>query len=70
MLHFRAFALAGQKLAALHLDYETLEPRPLKWVETPGVPLDYRVEKMKLSKDKTTLAGIPAEVSEYRLGNR
>jgi predicted helicase len=44
----------------------------------PSVPLSYRVEKMKLSKDKTelkvnaslTLAGIPPEMFEYRLGNR
>jgi predicted helicase len=75
---FRAFAKAGDKLARLHLEYETLEPWKLKWIETPGVPLSYRVEKMKLSKDKTTLvvnpsltlAGIPPETSEYRLGNR
>ncbi len=75
---FRAFAKAGEKLARLHLDYETLEPWKLKWIETPGVPLSYRVEKMKLSKDKTTLAvnksltlgEIPPETSEYRLGNR
>jgi len=51
---------------------------PLEWVETPGVPLSYRVEKMKLSKDKTavvvndslTLRGVPPEAFEYRLGNR
>ena len=44
----------------------------------PGEPLSYRVEKMKLSADKSslrvneslTLAGIPPEVFEYRLGNR
>ena len=43
-----------------------------------GLPLSYRVEKMKLSKDKTeikindslTLAAIPKEVFDYRLGNR
>ncbi|CAN5627260.1 hypothetical protein BH11PLA2_BH11PLA2_49970 [soil metagenome] len=43
-----------------------------------GIPLSYEVEKMKLTKDKTavivneslTLAGIPPEVYEYRLGNR
>jgi predicted helicase len=42
------------------------------------VPLSYVVEKMKLSADKTslrvneslTLAGIPPQVFEYRLGNR
>ncbi len=75
---FRAFAKAGEKLARLHLDYERLEPWPLEWIETPGVPLSYQVEKMRLAKDKTvaqvndslTLAGIPPEVFDYRLGNR
>ena len=74
----RIFADAGKKLAELHLNYEDHEPFDLKYVETPGVPLDYRVEKMKLGADKTslkvneslTLAGIPPEVFEYRLGNR
>jgi predicted helicase len=42
-------------LIKLHLDYETLEPWQLQWIETPDVPLSYRVEKMKLSKDKTLL---------------
>lgn len=76
---FRAFATAGERLAKLHLDYEQLEPWPLKWIETPGVPLSYRVDhKMKLNKDKTvltvnpslTLAEIPPEAKDYRLGNR
>jgi len=76
---FGAFATAGKELARLHLDYEKLEPYPLKWIETPGVPLSYRVEdKMRLSKDKTalavnpslTLTGIPPETFHYRLGNR
>ncbi len=75
---FRAFAKAGEKLARLHLDYEKLEPWPLEWIETPGVPLSYHVGKMRLAKDKTaiqvndslTLAGIPPTVFEYRLGNR
>lgn len=42
------------------------------------MPLSYHVERMKLRKDKTalmvndslTLAGIPSDVFEYRLGNR
>jgi predicted helicase len=68
---------------ARHPRPQTPDPRPgdqypLKWVETPGVPLSYRVEKMKLTKDKTAvivneslrLEGIPPEVFEYRLGNR
>jgi predicted helicase len=76
---FRAFAAAGQKLARLHLDYEKLDPWPLEWIETPSVPLSYRVDdKMRLSKDRTalkvngslTLAHIPPEVFRYRLGNR
>lgn len=76
---FRAFAKAGKELARLHLDYEKLEPYELKFIETPGVPLSYRVEdKMRLSQDKTTLkvnpsltlAGIPKAVFDYRLGNR
>ncbi len=44
----------------------------------PDEPLSYRVEKMKLAKDKTslrvndslTLGGIPPAVFDYRLGNR
>ena len=75
---FRAFADAGRKLADLHLNYEQLEPYPLDWVESPDVLLSYRVEMMRLSKDKTslvvndslTLTSIPPEVFDYRLGNR
>src|SRR5262249_45722238 len=75
---FRAFATAGEQLAKLHLDYEKLDPWPLKWVETPRVPLSYRVEKMKLNKDKPELTlnpplnlpGTPPEVFRYRLGSR
>ncbi|HEY7157022.1 MAG TPA: type ISP restriction/modification enzyme, partial [Gemmataceae bacterium] len=53
---FHAFAAAGAELARLHLDYERLEPYSLKWLETPDVPLSYRVEdKMRLNKDKTAL---------------
>jgi predicted helicase len=75
----RAFAAAGKELARLHLEYEQLDPHPLKFVTTDDVPLSYRVEdKMRLAKDKTTLrvnpsltlAGIPPEVFAYRLGNR
>ena len=62
-----------------HLDYESLEPYPLKEIETEDVPLSYRVEdELRLNKAKTelkvnpslTLAGIPPEVYQYRLGNR
>ncbi len=76
---FWAFAKAGKKLAALHIDYEQLKPWDLEFVESPGVPLSYKVEdKMRLSKDKLrltvnpslTLAGIPPVALRYRLGNR
>src|SRR5258708_6534978 len=75
---FRAFADAGRKLADLHLNYETVTPYKLKWIEAKDTPQSFRVEKMRLSKDKSQvvvnesliLAGIPAEAFEYRLGNR
>ena len=75
---FRAYADAGARLAAIHVGYEEQPQYPLQQVETPEMPLDWRVEKMRLSKDKTqlryngflTLDGIPAETFAYRLGNR
>jgi predicted helicase len=75
---FKAVGAAGEKLARLHLDYEKLQPWPLQWIETPGVPLSCHVEKMRLAKDKQslkindslTLGGVPPAVFEYRLGNR
>lgn len=76
---FRAFSKAGEQLAKLHLDYEQLKPYDLDFIETPGLPLSYRIEdKMRLSKDKLrltvnpslTLSGIPPEAFHYRLGNR
>ena len=75
---FWAFAKAGQQLGEIHLGYEDVDEYPLRFVETPDTPLDWRVEKMRLSKDKTeikyndflTLDGIPAKAFDYRLGNR
>ena len=75
---FRAFASAGAALADMHVDYESAEPYALEMVEAEGKPLDWLVEKMRLSKDKTaiayndflTLSGIPPAALEYRLGNR
>ena len=49
---FKAFAEAGKKLATLHLDYEKQKEWDLAFDETPGVPLSYRVEKMKLVRPK------------------
>lgn len=76
---FWTFADAGKRLADLHVNYEDQPEYELEEIENPDTPhLNYRVEKMKLSKDKTqliyndliTLAGIPEEVYQYRLGNR
>lgn len=75
---FTAFANAGRELAGLHLNYESLEPWPLQHIERKDVPFSERVTKMKLSKDQIsvrvngslTLAGIPPEAFEYRLGSK
>ena len=75
---FWGFAKAGQRLSEIHIGYEDMPEYPLEFIETPDMPLDWRVEKMRFSKDKTqivyndflTLDGIPSEVLEYRLGNR
>ena len=75
---FHAFASAGRELARLHVDYECLEPWPLEYIERKDVPFSERVTKMKLGKDRTsvqlndslTLAGIPPDVFEYRLGSK
>ena len=75
---FWGFAKAGQRLGEIHIGYEDAVEYRMKKVETPGKPLDWRVEKMRLSKDKTqikyndflTLHGIPKEVFDYKLGNR
>ena len=76
---FWGFANAGAQLADLHVNYESVPKYDkLKYIETPGMTVDWDVEKMKLSKDKTqlryndflTVDGIPPEVYDYRLGNR
>ncbi len=76
---FWGFANAGAQLADLHVNYESAPKYDqLRQHETPGVPVDWNVEKMKFSKDKTqliyndflTLDGIPAKVYEYKLGTR
>jgi predicted helicase len=75
---FRALVKAGQRLAEIHVHYEQQPEYTLTKMEKKGEKLDYRVTKMKLSKDKTTLvynkfltlSGIPKETYDYRLGNR
>ena len=73
---FQKFAEIGAALMKLHIEYEQQSEYPLERQETGK--LNWRVEKMSLSKDKAqlkyndflTLSGIPLEVYEYRLGNR
>ncbi len=75
---FRAFVKAGERLADLHVNYEEPPEYPLQKIEKTGEKLDWHVEKMRLSRDKTsitynqflTLSGIPPETFQYRLGNR
>jgi predicted helicase len=73
---FHRYAQIGAALMKLHIDYEQQAEYPLERTETGQ--LNWRVEKMALSKDKTqlkynkflTLSGIPPEAYDYRLGNR
>jgi Predicted helicase len=77
---FEACVSVGKQLTDLHVNYEQAEEYPLKHVSDREIPYlqRLRVEKMKLSADKTsliyskglTLEGIPQECFEYRLGNR
>ncbi len=75
---FSSLAKAGRRLVEVHVHYERQPEYPLTKKEKAGEKLDYRVTKMKLSKDKTaliynqflTLSDIPKETYEYRLGNR
>jgi predicted helicase len=74
---FRALAEAGARLAAIHTGYERWEPFPLAQTVL-AEPLNWRVEKMSLSRDRASLTvnptlrldGIPTACFDYRLGNR
>ena len=78
---FWSFSKIGKKLADIHLNYEDVEQYDLgqaRYVNSDFEEISYKVDKMKLNKDKTeliynrdiTLKGIPKEVFEYKLGNR
>jgi predicted helicase len=68
----------GSRLADIHGNYNNQPQFPLIKRESSDKALDWRVEKMRLSKDKRsltyndflTLDGIPPGVFDYRLGNR
>ena len=82
---FWAFSQAGRKLADLNLNYETIEPYPLK-VESAGKKLidaDYRVEKMRYGKkgkdkdlttlhynDRITLTDTPVGAYDYVVNSK
>jgi len=77
---FWSFSSIGKRLADIHLNYENTDIYELEEVidkdKFPDVK--FTVDKMKITKDKKslvynkaiTLAGIPPEVYEYKLGNR
>ena len=75
---FAVCAEAGKQLMELHLNYEQASEYSLTWVENRDALVNWRVEKMRLSADKSalvvndwlTLANIPPECYRYRLGNR
>jgi predicted helicase len=75
---FRRLATAGRRLREIHVNYEQQPEFALTKTEKIGEKLDWRVTKMRLAKDKTslvynqflTLSGIPAETHDYRIGNR
>ncbi len=67
----------GRELMDLHLHYEEAREYALKWVENREVPFSWRVERMRLTADRSavvvneslTLVGVPQECFGYRLGN-
>jgi predicted helicase len=75
---FETCARIGKQLMELHLNYEQVPEYPLKWIENKEVPVNWRIEKMRLTPSRDTLvvnewlmlSGIPQECYQYRLGNR
>ncbi len=75
---FHMLASLGKQLGDLHLHYEQVAEYPLEWQETPNIPWDWHVERMRLTDDQRsvvvndslTLAGVPEACFAYRLGNR
>jgi predicted helicase len=77
-MRYETLCRIGKALLTLHLTYEQAKEYPVRDVTSPGEVIDWRIKKMKLSPDKTslkvndwlTLEGIPPETFQYRLGNR
>ncbi len=77
--NFWTFSEAGRQLADLHVNYESVPKyEGLELKDKPNKQLNWHVDKMKLSQDKTqieyndflTIEGIPAEAHDYKLGTR
>ena len=70
-----AFAEAGRKLGALHVDYENVEPHSVTIEGKPKIDKDYYVTKMRFVKkddkstviynDHITIKNIPLEAYDY-----
>ncbi len=75
---FRSFVDAGKRLVELHIDYEELPEHPLGRQENPDLALDLRVDKARLTPERTSiiyndfliLTDVPGDALEYKLGNR
>ncbi|MEH2457131.1 type ISP restriction/modification enzyme [Nostoc sp.] len=77
---FQQWVNWGKQLMDLHINYETVEPYPLKRIDLPLAKDNKRTPKAKLKADiangtiilddVTTLEGVPKIAWEYRLGNR
>ena len=66
----------GQELLDLHIGFETAEQWPLERLDQDGVTPTRAILRPDKDRgtitldDQTTLAGVPTEAWEYRLGNR
>ena len=72
---FAAWAALGRELLDLHIGFESAEPYPLERVDKsgPAGKAVLRADKERgviILDGNTTLAGVPYEAWEYRLGNR
>jgi predicted helicase len=75
---FDCCVITGKALMDLHLNYEQEQEYKLAWLENADVPFSWRIDRMRLTPDKTaivvneslTLSGIPPASFQYRLGNR
>ena len=73
---FESWAKMGRELLDLHIGFESAAPYPLERREKEGVVsprarLRADVERgLIVLDDRTTLAGVPREAWEYRLGSR